>query len=552
MQFVSRFSGNVSGNLFGGITAAIIALPLALAFGIASGAGPVAGLYGAIVVGFFAAVFGGTPSQISGPTGPMTVVMTAMIADMLGRFPEQGLALAFTAVMLGGILQMLFGVLRLGKYIIMVPYPVISGFMTGIGVIIILLQVGPLLGFDSASSVIDAARAIPQQMQNLNGEAALLGVLTLAIVFLWRGRMNRMLPSPLLAVIVGTVGLQWLAPESALARIGEIPSALPTLIMPTFDASVLNEILVNAIMLAVLGSIDSLLTSLVADNVTNTQHDSDRELIGQGIGNTLAGLVGGLPGAGATMRTLVNVRAGGSGPLSGVVHALILLAIAVGLGRYFEDIPLAVLAGLLIKVGIDIVDWPFLKRIHRLPRFPVFLMALVLVLTVFVDLITAVLIGVSIKNLVTLDKLSSLQLDGVVLSNGRDRHGELPHDEEAGLQAFNGRVLLLRIVGPLSYAVGRSLNERLSLYRDFDGVVIDLKDTAFVGISTTMLLEEFIRKTKARGAEVFLIGLSERNRQELAQLEILNMVDKDHQKATAAAAFSQLARTLHPQDTRSA
>lgn len=539
---LSRFVGNVGGNIYGGLTASIIALPLALAFGIASGAGPIAGLYGAILLGLFAAVFGGTPTQISGPTGPMTVVMTAMTTDLLARYPEQGLTIAFTVVMLGGALQVLLGAMRLGRFIIMVPYPVISGFMTGIGLIIILLQIGPFLGFESASGVTQAVAAIPQQLPRLNVSALVLGATTLAVLFAWRGRLNRLLPAPLLVLVAGTLGLHFLAPGADIARIGEIPSAIPQLVIPDFELDILKDMLVNAVMLALLGSIDSLLTSLVADTVTNTQHDSDRELIGQGIGNVVAGLFGGLPGAGATMRTMVNIRAGGNAPLSGVVHALVLFGIAVGLGSFFEVIPIPLLAGLLLKVGIDIIDWPFLRRVHRLPRFAVFLMLTVLTLTVFVDLITAVVIGIFIKNLVTLDQLSTLQLDGVVLSNGKDRHGELPEEEESGLQRFDGKVVLLRISGPLSYGVSRALNARLNRFRQFDGAIVDLEAAAFVGLSTTMLIEDFIRTARERNAPVYLVGLSGRSKVELERLGILELLEPSHLLGTVSEAFAQLER----------
>ncbi|MEJ2577400.1 MAG: SulP family inorganic anion transporter, partial [Gammaproteobacteria bacterium] len=214
MYRIADFTRNVRGDLLGGITAAVVALPLALAFGISSGAGPVAGIYGAIIVGLFAAVFGGTPTQISGPTGPMTVVMTAMIAQFAAEYPEQGLTLAFTTVFLAGLLQAAMGMLRLGRYIIMVPYPVISGFMSGIGVIIILLEIGPLLGFDAPNTVLAAVRQLPDQLRAPQLEAAALGALTLVIVFLWRGRPNRIIPSPLLALIVGTLATVLLEPGS--------------------------------------------------------------------------------------------------------------------------------------------------------------------------------------------------------------------------------------------------------------------------------------------------------------------------------------------------
>ncbi|WP_424102928.1 SulP family inorganic anion transporter, partial [Moorena producens] len=309
MQLVNplRFH-NLRGDLFGGITAAIVALPLALAFGVSSGAGAITGLYGAIFVGLLAALFGGTPSQISGPTGPMTVVMTTVFTALIAKNPDTGLAIAFTVVMLGGLFQILFGILRLGKYITLMPYTVISGFMSGIGVIIILIEIAPLLGYESSGTVVSSLRDLPNVLANPNPAATGLGILTLVIVFGAPAKLNRVLPSPLLALIVGTLISTYLLPDAGLMLIGDIPTGLPKLHWPAFQLDQIKDMLVYGLMLATLGSIDSLLTSLVADNITRTQHDSDRELIGQGIGNLISGLFGGLPGAGATMRTVINVR----------------------------------------------------------------------------------------------------------------------------------------------------------------------------------------------------------------------------------------------------
>ena len=524
MYTIQDFTHNLRGDVLGGITAAVVALPLALAFGIASGAGPTAGLYGAIAVGFFAAIFGGTRTQVSGPTGPMTVVMTAMIAQFSADFPEQGLALAFTTVFVAGLFQIAIGMLRLGRYIIMVPYPVISGFMSGIGVIIILLEIGPLFGHDTPSTVIAAVQQLPMQVANPNPEALALGLLSLAIVFLWRGRLNQAIPSPLLALIVGTLAVVLIKPDSNVARIGEIPSGLPSLIAPQFSSDAMKEMLINAVMLAILGSIDSLLTSLVADNMTGTHHDSDRELIGQGIGNSVAGLLGGLPGAGATMRTVVNIRAGATGPLSGAVHGVLLLAIVAGLGFIFEDIPLAVLAGILVKVGYDILDKPFLARLHRIPRFPLALMVLVFLLTVFVDLITAVFVGVFIKNLVTIDKLSDLQLGSLVLSDGKKDSERLRATEKAFLAEHDRSALLLRITGPVSYGVGRGLSRQLQQFSGYETLLIDLSEANIIGISTTILVENLIDKALAEGTTIKLIGVHGHAYGELKQMGIIERV----------------------------
>jgi SulP family sulfate permease len=547
MQFfrysISDFTHNVGGNLYGGVTAAVIALPLALAFGISSGIGPVAGLYGAIVVGLFAAIFGGTRSQISGPTGPMTVVMTAMTAQFVSQYPGEGISLAFTAVVLGGLIQMLMGVLRLGKYIIMVPYPVISGFMTGIGVIIITLQVGPLLGYQSGGDVLTAFINIGSQITNPNKSALLIGMAALVLLFLWRGKANSVLPAPLAALIAASIGAGLMLPEGSFETIGAIPLALPSIQLPVFRADVINDIVLNAIMLAALGSIDSLLTSLVADNMSAEKHDSDQELIGQGLGNTIAGLVGGLPGSGATMRTVVNIRAGGDGPLSGVIHAVILLLASVGMGFIFESIPVAALSAVLIKVGVDIIDWPFLRRLKQLPRFTLGLMLLVLALTVFVDLITAVFVGVFIKNMMVLDRLSDLEFGHVIIDDGSSDSSQISTEDRRLLRQHQGDVLLLRITGPLSYAVSRRLNYSFNALTPPKVLLIELSSASIIGVSTTLALEQLIKTMKLSGATVKLIDNNESARREFRRLGLLELVGEGNCMADFETALSSIKRT---------
>ena len=418
---------NLQGDIYGGLTAAVVALPLALAMGVSSGAGPIAGVYGAICVGFFAALFGGTPSQVSGPTGPMTVVMAMIFTQYTAMFPDnpaQGAALAFTVVMLGGLFQIGLGLLRVGKFIELVPHPVISGFMSGIGIIIILLQIGPLLGLDSPAKPLLAMQAIPDFISGLQPDAATLGLITLVIVYAvptLLPKFNKLIPAPLLALLVGTITLLLLLPDSNAPILGEIPTGIPTMQFPVFDLHLLPGMIKSALTLAALGAIDSLLTSLVADNITHTHHKSDRELIGQGIGNTFAGLFGGLPGAGATMRTVVNIKAGGKTPISGALHALILLAIILGAGSIASHIPKAVLAGILIKVGTDIIDWDYFKRIRHVPLSGIIKMLVVLLLTVFVDLITAVATGMVMASLLFMKEMVDLQLQNISTITDPDR-----------------------------------------------------------------------------------------------------------------------------------
>ncbi|MEM1281897.1 MAG: solute carrier family 23 protein, partial [Cyanobacteria bacterium P01_H01_bin.152] len=321
---------NARGDIFGGITAAVIALPMALAFGVASGAGPAAGLYGAVLVGFFAALFGGTPTLISEPTGPMTVVMTAIIAKLIATDPENGMAMAFTVVMMAGVLQIVFGLLKLGRYVTLMPYTVISGFMSGIGVILIILQIGPFLGQESPKGgVIGTVTSLPELFSNAVMPEVMLAVFTIAVLFLMPKRFKRILPPQLVVLIAGTLLSLAVFGNADIRRIGAIPMGLPAIQMPTFTAAQFQIMLIDALVLAALGCIDALLTSMVADSLTRTQHNSDKELIGQGLGNLVSGLFGGLPGAGATMGTVVNIQAGGRTALSGLIRAVLLLVVVL-------------------------------------------------------------------------------------------------------------------------------------------------------------------------------------------------------------------------------
>jgi SulP family sulfate permease len=282
-------TNNIKGDLFGGVTAAIVALPLALAFGVASGAGAAAGLWGAVLVGLFAALFGGTPTLISEPTGPMTVVMTAVIASLTARNPEHGLAMAFTVVMLAGVFQILFGLLKLGRYITQMPYTVISGFMSGIGFILIILQLGPFLGQAiPKGGVMGTLNALPQLIANARLPEVLLAVITLAILWLTPSRVKKIAPPQLIALVIGTVlSLTVFSGGGGdeIRRIGEIASGFPKLQLPYFELGEVRVMLVDAAVLGMLGCIDALLTAVIADSITRTEHDSNKELIGQGLGN---------------------------------------------------------------------------------------------------------------------------------------------------------------------------------------------------------------------------------------------------------------------------
>ena len=502
---------NLRGDIYGGLTAGVVALPLALAFGEASGAGPIAGLWGAIFVGFFASLFGGTGAQISGPTGPMVVVFAGVFAALSGN-P----ALVFAAVVLAGVLQILFGILRFGDYIRLVPYPVISGFMSGIGCIIIALQVSRLFGHEpEGGGTIPALTAIPSAVMDPNMAALTIGVVTLGVLFFWPKALGKIVPGALAGLIIGTVLSLFIKGAPIL---GDIPTGFPALIIPSFTKDTFLIVMEAAVILAILGAIDSLLTSLVADNMTRTRHNSDRELIGQGIGNTLAGLFGAIPGAGATMRTVVNIRTGGQTKIAGMLHAALLFATVVSLAPLASQIPHAVLAGILIKTGYDIIDVSYLKRAHRGPRWDLALMALVLGLTVFVDLITAVAAGVVLAALAFVKRMADKQLE----SFGDDAlHKLVTTDEERKLlDKAEGHITLFDFGGPLSFgaAADLGLQVRERTKNRGDAIILDFAKVPFLDVSAARAVETIVCDGKRAGKTVYVTGMNQEVKDVLAGL----------------------------------
>ncbi len=519
-----RFRGfSLRGDIFGGVTTAIISLPLALAFGVASGAGAEAGLYGAVIVGFFAAVFGGSRTLISEPTGPMTVIMTAVIASTIAEFPDDrafGIAAAFTVVIIAGLSQMTFGLLRLGRYITLMPYSVISGFMSGIGVLLILMQLAPLLGqAPPGGGSIEVLRAIPNLVMGIRWPELFLSAIALGCLFGIPKRWRRIVPPHLIALLAGTGVAMLLFGNTDLRVIGTIPMGLPTFHFPVVPFEQLTTLLVDGLVLGLLGCIDTLLTAMIADSLTRQQHNSDRELIGQGIANTLSGLFGGLPGAGATMGTVVNIQVGARTPVAAILRSIILLSVILVIAPWLENIPLAVLAAIAVKVGLDILDWSFLARAHRVSRTATAIMYGVMALTVLVDLVVAVGLGVFIANILTIEKLSRLQSSSVRSIDSMD--GELPLDpvERELFNRSNGRVLILHLSGPMIFGVAKAISREQHAIGDAESLILDLRDVPLLSTTVALALENVIRDARALGVPVFICSASGETRDRLERIE---------------------------------
>lgn len=569
MAFIK--TNNIKGDIFGGITAGIVALPLALAFGIqafggidspeASSIGALAGLVGATLLGFLASLFGGTHSQISGPTGPMTVITASIIS---GAWTASGgnIGTVLIAMSLAGIFcglfQILFGLIRIGKYVRYIPYPVLSGFMSGIGVIIILQQLYPLIGRKSPVSTIDMIAQFPEACsQSINLMALMIGIGTILLI-LAIPRITKKVPSTLVALIVMTLVSVGLSYDSAMT-IGDIPAGLP---LPLFmkDAIDLGSIdwlkaieaaIVPGLTLAGLGSIDTLLTSVVADNLTKTKHNSNRELIGQGIGNAFAGLFCGISGAGATMRTVVNVKSGGRTQLSGMVHALLLLAILLGLGSLVKYVPLAVLAGILITVGWGIIDFRGFRDLTHIPKADAFVLIVVFLMTVFVDLLTAVGIGMVIACFLFMMRAGDLierQYGGVTLQQEFDR--TIPWNDESGVtDDMKQHVYIQRLGGPVFFGSITGFNKVMhDVPKDVNTVIIRMRRVTFMDQSGAYAMETAIKDLQAKGIEVLMTIIQPQANAIMHKTHIIPaLIPKEHTFKT----FEECIAYLKERDTKS-
>jgi SulP family sulfate permease len=540
---------NLKGDFTGGLVAGVVALPLALAFGVQSGMGATAGLYGAIAVGIFAALFGGTETQASGPTGPMTVVSAALVAaaiEMTGSL-ENATSIILLAFLLGGVFQIIFGFLNIASYVKYFPYPVVSGFMSGVGLIIVILQIFPFAGLDSAKSTVTVIQNFPRLFSETNVYALLLGSITIAIYYIFP-KITEAIPSALVALIGATLIAYFTNMQVPL--IGEIPTGLPSFQLGGIfqvDSSAYAIIIEYALVLAVLGSIDSLLTSVIADNMTKTKHNSNRELIGQGIGNMLAAAIGGIPGAGSTKGTVVNINAGGRTRLSGVIHGLLLLTVLLGLGQLAAYIPLCVLAGLLIPIGFKIIDFKGLKHLFKVPKSDAFVLILVLLITTFGSLIHAVGIGVALACLLFMKKAGDMSERGLEVGNIADLDASKPwQDEQEFYNQYKDKIIIKHLYGPLFFGFTSYFKDQIkALPKDISAVIFRMDRVPYIDQSGLYTLEDIIFDLRQQNVEVILVGLKEQPKDMLEAVDIIpDLVPEEDIYQTVDESFVYLREKL--------
>ena len=580
------------GDFFGGLTAGIVALPLALAFGVQSGLGPSAGLYGAIFIAFFAALFGGTNTQISGPTAPMTALSTLIVAGIVASFDgdvSAALPSILIVFLLAGLLQILLGVIGIGKYIKYMPYPVVSGFMTAIGVIILITQIAPAIGYypgddapyvetfkgvaeeqllegilmdevdegilvledfketikrageitpvaindksqklasDSGKGVIGSILTLPKALENINWLELLLTLATIIIIYGFK-RITTAIPSALVALLVVS-GIAYFG-NLDYYPIKEIPSGFPKPQWNMFtDLSFasISPYLLSAVILSFLGAIDSLLTSIVADNMTKTKHQPNKELIGQGIGNSIAAFFGGLPGAGATIRTVVNINSGGKTRLSGMIAGILLLTILLLLGPIASKIPAAVLAGILITVGIGVMDYKGLKAIPYMPSSEVAILLVVLVLSTFWNLVYAVGIGLVIAALIFMKKIG----DFTAKKSGVKSLDETPWSDELDVpKNLQEEVFIKHVEGPLFFGYTSDFQDLANqIPNTADTLVIRMDKSDYMDQSGLYAIEDIMMDLVSKGVRVLFVGLPEQPRYMMERIDIIpNLVPED-------------------------
>ncbi|TMM59166.1 SulP family inorganic anion transporter [Maribacter algarum] len=595
---------NLRGDLFGGITAGIVALPLALAFGVSSGLGPSAGLYGAIFISFFAALFGGTPTQISGPTAPMTAVSMVVIAGIIAANDgsvSQALPTILVVFLLAGLIQIVLGLTGIGMYIKYIPYPVVSGFMTAIGIIILITQILPAIGYypkedtqfvnqfvpeaqevilknilkeevgedvlnvqdfvgtvdrvneineestakeartlakKEASGVIGTLKILPRALKNIKWLELLLALSTIIIIYGFK-RITTIIPSTLVGLLVVS-GVAY-AFNLNYIPIEEIPSGFPLPnfeIFTQFDLNSISPYLVAALALALLGSIDSLLTSVIADNMTKTKHKPNRELIGQGIGNSIAAVFGGIPGAGATIRTVVNINAGGKTKLSGMIASIILLIVMLSLAPVASQIPAAVLAGILITVGIGVMDYKGLKAIPNMPKdiklgpiplsSEVIIMLVVLVLSSVWDLVYAVGVGLVIASLMFMKKMGDLTARR---SDVKTLAEEEAWDDEMGFpENLRDQVFIKHLKGPLFFGSTTEFQALADqIPNDADAVIIRLGRTPYMDQSGLYAMEEVLYELIKNNISVLFVDLQKQPRYMMERIDIIpDLIPEEH------------------------
>jgi len=539
-------TSHVRGDVLAGVTVAMVVLPMALAFGVASGLGAIAGMWSAVAAGLIAGPLSGSPWSVGGPTGPMTIQILSIAQTHQLPDGSPNLVFIFTTIALAGFILITLGVFKLGQFIKFTPYSVISGFMTGLGFLYMLLQLNPFLGLPGAKSITAAITELPSTITHASLPAVGIGVLTLAIVMVWN-KISPVtwLPGPLIGLFVGTGASVLLGMD--IPTIGDVPTGLPELYLPNLE--LLGAAFVPAAALAGLCIFDSLLTCLIVDNMTGTHHNSDRELVAQGSANLFSGLVGGLGGATNTMPCVVNIQSGARTRLASITMGLVLLSLILGLGPLAASIPLSALAGILLKAGYDILDMRVLPVVRRLPTSDLMVFGLVVVMTVFWNLLSAMAMGLAVAffrfvkdqadrykaELNQRDEDVKQEEEDLIFAFARD-HARQISQNGANMGEISGRfehivrdrILIVRPHGPLFFGAIDWLNETVQHLEGKDVLIIRCRWLDELDLSGAYALGDLIEAANCRGVAVLTAGMSSRTRQVLEDLNELSRLEPSY------------------------
>ncbi|MBM77171.1 MAG: sodium-independent anion transporter [Crocinitomicaceae bacterium] len=508
---------SIKGDFTGGLTAAIIALPMALAFGLQSGLGPEYGLYTAIILAIIASLITGTKTLISDPTGPMTIVAATIIAGAnFSINPETAWPNIIATFALAGLFQIVFGLIKVAQYVKYISYPVLSGFMGGIGIIIILFQWHSFFGTERPGGIINIISDLHIPLLSPDISSLILGGSTLSLIYLIP-LISKKIPAGLLALIIGTC-ISFLL-EPTFDTIGKIPNNLPEFEgakLLNFDLANISSVIVGALTLAGLGTIDTLLTSVVADNVTKTKHNGNRELIGQGLGNFVSSLFGGIPGAGSTTGTVANIKSNGTSNISGIIKGLILLVVLLGLGQYLQKVPIPVLSALLISVGIGIIDFKGMKRLIKIKNSDTLVLILVVALTVFADLLVAVGVGMVLSSFFFMQRMGELVDQQSKQGNLADIEKKLKIPEK-----IKDKIYDFELDGPLFYGFSDQFKEQAEAIKDKDAIIINMSHVPYIDASGIYVLEEVITSFKDKNMDVILVGVKDHIFKQFEDLKVI-------------------------------
>jgi len=509
-------------DLIAGITVGLVALPLAMAFSIASGLSPQAGIYCAIVTGFLISALGGSKTQIGGPTGAFVVVVAGIVA-------AHGVDGLFMCTVMAGILLVAMGVTGMGSAIKFIPRPIVIGFTNGIAILIASTQVKDFFGLqvDKVPGVFWLRmETLATHFKTLNYEATLLAAATVVILIVCRSVSNR-IPGPIVALIVGTAAVFFfkLPVETIGTRFGGIPSGLPHLQFPKFHADLIHGLLGPAVTVAMLGAIESLMSAVVSDRMSNDHHNPNVELMGQGVANIVSPMFGGLPATGAIARTATNIRAGARSPVAGIIHALTLLCVLLFASRLVSYVPMAVLAGILMIVSYNMGEWREIPQLLKLTKTDISVWLVTFALTVFADLTVAVEAGMILAALLFISRVASTTTVSQVTDDYiEDGRVHILQDKDIPYY-----VTIFRIHGPFLFgATDKLAVVTENMHKLPPVVILRLRNMTALDATGLFAIEEVARALQATGRTLILCGAREQPAQLLHEAEVEELIGKDN------------------------